>query len=31
MNGKKLYFLISLGIFVLITLYGINTGKLNLF
>jgi hypothetical protein len=31
MNGKKLYFLISLAIFVLITLYGINTGKLNVF
>jgi len=31
MDGKTLYFLISLAVFVLLTLYGIHTGKLNIF
>jgi len=31
MNGKNLYFLISLAVFVILTLYGLNTGKLNFF
>ena len=31
MNGKNLYFLVSLAVFVILTLYGLNTGKLNFF
>jgi|GEM_PF-2605192 hypothetical protein len=31
MSGLQLYFVISLVVFIIVTLYGIHTGKLNIF